>query len=128
MKNKKTNKVEYNKRLLEVSKRIGEGAYRHQIVDEFMAKYDLSKQMVDKMIGDVYDIVRNDESVITENIITKYNELYIQAIDKHNYKLAKEINDSLAKITILKQQKLDITSGGEPIQYLINIVKDSEEN
>jgi hypothetical protein len=126
MAGRKNTKAVYNDRLSEVAKCIGEGLYRHEIVALFTEKYQISEPMVDKMIGEVYKSVRENKN-IGEQLMTQYQELYRTATDAKNYKLAKEITDSIAKMTVLKEKKIDLTSGGEAIQYVINIVKDEQD-
>lgn len=127
MAGKKSNRVEYNQRLLYTAKLIGEGKQRYQIVDILTETYGISIQMADKYIGEVYQSVRENSKDIAEQLITQYNELYQSALQDGNKKLSKEILDSIAKMTIMRDQKLDITTGGQPITT-IKIIEVIKEN
>ncbi len=118
MAGKKSTKAEYNERLSYTAKLIGEGKYRYQIVEILTTQYDISVAMADKYIGDVYENARESYKNSGEDLLARYNELYQKAIDDDNKKLAKEILDSITKLTQVK--KVDVTTNGESINYSIN--------
>ena len=115
MAGKKSNRVEYNERLSYTAKLIGESKFRHEIVQELTKKYNISVPMADKYIGEVYASIKETYKDIGEELMTQYITLRQTAIENNDYFLAKQITDSIAKLTVLKEQKMDITSGGQPI-------------
>lgn len=93
-----------NQKIDKVLELIGQGKKRHTIVDIMNDLYQISDSMVDKYIAEAKSIISSnyDENILME----RYNHLYQKCYDAANYKLCKDINDSIAKIKIKEEIKL----------------------
>jgi len=127
MAGKKSTKAEYNERLSYTAELIGKSLFRYQIVEELQSKYDISIAMCDKYIGEVYQSIKENYKDIGEELMTQYQILRQKAMENNDYFLAKQITDSIAKLTVLKEQKIDITTAGQPISVIkiVEVIKDN---
>ena len=127
---KKATKTEINDRILETAKLIGEGKPRFQIVDILCDLYNISIPQADRYIGMVYQSIRDNYADAAELLLSRYDDLYQKAVLENDKLLAKQIQDSIAKITVLKDKKIDvdITTAGQPISVIkiIEVVKDND--
>ncbi len=111
----KSTKGEKLIRLQHTARLIGQGKRRYEIVAELTESYKISEAMADKYIGDVYQTVREESKDLAEHLLTQYDELYTLALLNKDRVLAKQIIDSKAKITVLKDKKVDITTNGKSL-------------
>lgn len=97
MAGRKSTRAEYNERLSYTANLLGKGFQRYEIVENLMNTYKISIQMADKMIGDVYESMRQTYPTIGEELMVIYKELMKEADLQNNTKLKKEIQIQLLR-------------------------------
>lgn len=91
------------------------GSKRQDIVLLLSTEWNCSKIWVDKYIKKAKEVLREQlDNETIDNMNAKYDFLYQEALKNKNYKEARAVMDSKQKLLGIVS-KLDITSGGEPI-------------
>ncbi len=121
----KSTKAEKAERLAYTAKLLGEGKYRYEIVEELTALYNICDSSVDKYIAEVYEDIKANSKDLSEHLLVQYDELLRDLMNQETLTTAdrtliKQIIDSKAKMTVLREKKIDITSNGESLSYVIN--------
>ncbi len=97
------------------------GKYRWEIVQEFSKLWKCSEANVDQYIADAKKLMKShfkDETV--EDILSKYNFLYNDALMSGDKKLAVKILDSIAKVGGYVTDKLQVS--GE-LNHNVTVIK-----
>lgn len=120
----KSTQVVKEQRTKQVMALLVVGKYRWEIVQDLSKEWECSEANVDQYISDAKKMMSDHFSQETvDDILSKYNYLYSDALRTGDKKLAKSILDSISKIGGHYKDKLDITTNGENInQTIINII------
>lgn len=120
----KSTQVVKEQRIKQVMALLVVGKYRWEIVQDLSKEWECSEANVDQYIADAKKLMGEHFSQDTvDDILSKYNSLYTDALKWGDKKLAKSILDSIAKIRGYATQKVDVTTNGENInQTIINII------
>lgn len=117
-----------NERIKEVMAQLVVGKYRWEIMEDLGKKWNVNIDAMNGYIRDAKSLMKShfsEEEVI--DILSKYNYLYQDALKRGDKKLAVKILDSISKVGGYITNKLDVTSGGDKITTIINIIKPEDK-
>jgi len=104
------------------------GKFRWEILAQLTKEWNCSERNVEKYMAACTKLLRNHYSKETaDDILSKYNFLYNDALVRNDKKLAKNVLDSMAKVGGYMMERVDITSGGEKLQNIFNIIKPDDK-
>lgn len=100
------------------------GMYSWEIIGILSTEWNCSERNVYKYMTACYKLLSVHYSKeVVDNILAKYDFLYRRSIANKDDKLAVKILDSISIVKGLRVNKTDITSGGEKMTTIINIIK-----
>ncbi len=127
---RKTTEVEYEGRMVRVFElmlyeRLNSTEFRNKASKEF----GITTRQADSLWIDAKDRLKkrfeDEREELLSSQIERYFDLLNRCRDTNNRRVEKEVLDSLTKLFGLEQaQKVDVTSGGEPISINIMLNKD----
>lgn len=116
--NKPSNTTRY--RVKEVAKRIAKGKTRDYCLDFIQETYKLSEQQSIKIYNSAMKYLiptePEQQEMIRAKLYARYEDLYEQAIEAKNFKVAREVLDSEAKIAgLVSGTKIGVKTENEEI-------------
>lgn len=113
----KSTKVE---RLDRIRTLIGQGVPRYKMVAMLSEEWNVVEQQIYRYLNMVYKELEQQwtNKNFHTDLYNQYVHLYELAVKKGDRREAKSVLDSINKF--FKGEKLDVTSGGEPISININ--------
>ena len=117
----KSTQVVKEQRVKQVIALLVIGKYRWEIVSELSQEWECSESNVDQYIAEAKKLMSEHFSQETvEDILSKYNYLYNDALRCGDKKLAKSILDSIAKVGGYVTDKLQVS--GE-LNHNVTVIK-----
>lgn len=106
-------------RIKQVMTMLTIGRYRWEIISELSKEWKCSERNVEKYMAACTKLLRNHYSKETaDDILSKYNFLYNDALVRGDKKLAKNVLDSMSKVGGYITDKVELSG-----QLLINTIK-----
>jgi hypothetical protein len=123
---RKTDEIEFESRMNRVYELM---LYEHLGHDEFASKaakeFGISVRQAETLWAEarrrLKERFKQNSEEILENHLNQLYDLLHRCREDNNKRTEKEVLDSIAKIYSLETKKVDVTSGGSPIQININL-------
>lgn len=132
-KGRKTTEIEYEQRMGELYEEILYGKDTDVNIKKKKAKeWEQSTRSVSSMIVEcrkrIKDKFKESQDVLLEEQVQRYKDLIQDARSKNQNRVVREALKDLNLLFNLEQQKIDITSGNEPISIQINLSPNERES
>lgn len=130
----KATKIELDERINYIIELILSGVVQRRfILQNVIKKYNICESQVDKDVKvareQIKEILDFDKPQKKAEIEARYNFLFLKNLKIQDYRECRSLLDSLCKLSGLNEvQKLDVTSGGEPIkQTPITVINNGKD-
>ena len=127
---RKTTEVEYEERMVRVFElMLYERLNSIEFRDKASKEFSITTRQAEKLWSDAKARLKqrfeDEREELLSSQIERYFDLLNRCRDTNNRRVEKEVLDSLTKLFGLEQaQKVDVTSGGDPISINIVLNKD----
>lgn len=130
---RQTNVVQYEERMEELFFALLYSQKPDRIIRKEKAKeWEVTTRTLDSMIRDarqrIKDKFKDQQEQMMEDQVSRLLNLINRAREKGHQRVEREALADLNKIMGLEQQKIDLTSGGNPIKININLSSDAEKS
>lgn len=117
----KSTQVVKEQRVKQVMALLVVGRYRWEIVQELSKEWNCSEANVDQYIADAKKLSTDHFKKETiDDILSKYNYLYNNALRKGDGKLAKSVLDSIAKISGHYKDNIELSGS---LNHNVTVIK-----
>ncbi len=127
----KSTQVVKEQRIKQVMALLVVGKYRWEIVQDLSKEWECSEANVDQYIADAKELMSDHFSKETINdILSKYNYLYNDALRVGDKRQAKNVLDSIAKVAGYYKDKVELSGSIDhnvSVIRLTEIIKDDKD-